>query len=74
MSRVTKPVDPMKVVWTPRQAHAVSPARVAMGLLYLLIAIASIVGVVATLSMGQTNVAIIIGLVSSAFFISLATC
>ena len=74
MSGVNKPDEQVNVVWTPRAAHAISPARVAMGLLFLLIAVAAVVGVVTTLSMGQPTIALIIALVSSAFFIAHATC
>jgi hypothetical protein len=64
----------IKVEWAPRPAHAISPARLAMGLLFLMIALAAVVGVVATLLMGQPTMAIVIALISSAFFIVHATC
>ena len=60
----------------PQSEHAVRRAaggaingtRILLGILLLLIGIAAIVGVVVTARNGQTDAAIVIGLVAAAFF------
>ena len=56
---------------TRRGAPPVGPingTRILLGILLLLIGIASVVGVVVTARNGQTNAAIVIGIVAAAFF------
>jgi hypothetical protein len=57
-----------KTALPPAVGGSISGTRVLMGLLLLLITIASITGVVVALSSGQPTVAFIIGLVAVAFF------
>lgn len=53
----------------PRAAHgSINGMRVLMGIVLVLIAVASITGIVVTLASGQPTAAFIIGLVSAAFF------
>lgn len=53
----------------PPAAHgSISGMKVLMGILLLLIAIASISGIAFALSTGQPSIAFVIGLVSVAFF------
>ena len=47
---------------------AVNGTRILLGILLLLIGIASIAGVVVTARNGQTDAAIVIGIVAAAFF------
>ncbi|MDR3662524.1 MAG: hypothetical protein P4L86_19445 [Mycobacterium sp.] len=47
---------------------AVNGHRVLLGIVLLLIAVASVSGIVFSLSTGQPQVALIIGLISAAFF------
>lgn len=57
-----------KAALPPAVGGSISGTRVLMGLLLLLIAVASITGVVFALSSGQPTVAFIIGLIAVAFF------
>ena len=53
----------------PHAAHgSINGMKVLMGIVLLLIAVASIAGIAVALSSGQPGVAFIIGLVSVAFF------
>lgn len=53
----------------PRAAHgSINGTKVLLGVVLLLIAIASITGVVVAASSGQWQIALIIGLISAAFF------
>jgi hypothetical protein len=52
----------------PAAGGSINGMRVLMGIILVLIAIASITGVVVALTSGQPTVALIIGLVSAAFF------
>jgi hypothetical protein len=53
----------------PRAAHgSINGTKVLLGFVLLLIAIASITGVIVAASSGQPHVALIIGLLSAAFF------
>jgi uncharacterized integral membrane protein len=53
----------------PRAAHgSINGHKVLLGVVLLLIAIASITGVVVAASSGQWQIALIIGLLSAAFF------
>ncbi len=47
---------------------AIHGTRILLGVLLLLIGVASIVGIVVTMRNGQTDAAIIIGIVAAAFF------
>lgn len=47
---------------------AVNGTRILLGIILLLIGIASIIGVVVTARNGQTDAAIVIGIVAAAFF------
>lgn len=46
----------------------INGTRVLMGVLVLLIAIAAVAGIVVTMSNGQTDAAIVIGIFAAAFF------
>lgn len=52
----------------PAPGGSINGTRVLMGLLVLLIGIGAIAGVVFALSSGQPTIALIIGLVATAFF------
>lgn len=56
-------------VVTPRPG-AISPHRVLLAVLMVAIFISAVVGVAVTLSMGQTQIAIIISIVAGGFFLS----
>ena len=47
---------------------AINGTRILLGIILLLIGIASIIGVVVTARNGQTDAAIVIGIVAAAFF------
>ena len=52
----------------PGRGWAINGTRILLGIMLLLIGIASIIGVVVTARNGQTDAAIVIGIVAAAFF------
>jgi hypothetical protein len=61
--------DPITGLEThPVRAHGTVGVKWFYGLLLVVIAIAAVAGIVSTAAIGQTQVAIIIGIVAAAFF------